>query len=377
MTVSTDESTNILATISNPYPNGYNLPLGSAEAPTGGSKTNSFGLGIGESFFSDYVNPIIQQWNANIQRELPAGWLIETAYLGSKGNHLPDGEGSIQYDQLNPSILNTPDRDRLIPNASNLVANPFFGVITNPASTLRLATVQYGQLLRPYPQYTGIGAFRKPSGNSIYHSFTLRLEKRFSHGLSMLFSYTASKLIDDVSQQVNFCWEPLPAMPEAGLLQPRSETFHLGAGRVAAASHQRQLRPSVWPQPDVPQPRAQGGGLHPGRMAGKRDRRPSSTGTPIQIGNGQNALNIFSANQRASATGADPYMGGAVSDRLTHYFNQSAFVQSGNFVIGTLGRFLPNIRGIGQNNIDASIFKNFSCEGEAAGAVPWRGIQPD
>ena len=60
------------------------------------------------------------------------------------------------------------------------------------------------------------------------------------------------------------------------------------------------------------------------------------TGTPIQIGNGQNALNIFSANQRASATGVDPFVRGPISDRLNHYFNQAAFV----------------------NNIDFSLFKN-------------------
>ena len=34
-------------------------------------------------------------------------------------------------------------------------------------------------------------------------------------------------------------------------------------------------------------------------------------------------------------------------------------MQSGNFVMGTLGRFLPNVRGVGQNNIDFSLFKNF------------------
>ena len=83
------------------------------------------------------------------------------------------------------------------------------------------------------------------------------------------------------------------------------------------------------------------------------------TGTPIQIGNGQNTLNIFSSNQRASATGIDPFVGGPISSRLNHYFDQAAIVQSGNFVVGTLGRFLPNVRGVGQNNIDFSLFKNF------------------
>jgi len=237
------------------------------------------------------------------------------------------------------------------------VANPFFGIITNPASSLRLATVQYGQLLRPYPQYTGIGAFRKPSGNSIYHSFTLRLEKRFSHGLSMLFSYTASKLIDDVSQQVNFLG--------AAASNAKQDFYNRAAERSISAQDVSQ-RLVISGNYDLPFGRNRMflshapaaldfvlGGWQVNGIA------TFSTGTPIQIGNGQNALNIFSANQRASATGTDPYVGGAVSDRLTHYFNQSAFVQSGNFVIGTLGRFLPNVRGIGQNNIDASLFKNF------------------
>ncbi len=355
MTVSTD-NTNILATLSNPFPSGYNLPLGAAESAVSGASTQ-LGLDIGESFFNDSVNPVVQEWNANLQRGLPGGWIVEAAYLGSKGNHLPDGEGNLQYDQLNPSILATPDRDRLLPNSANLVANPFLGAIANPASNLRLATVQYGQLLRPFPQYTSVSAFRKPSGNSIYHAFTLRVEKRFSHGLSMLVSLTAGKLIDDVSQQVNFLG--------AAAANAKQDFYNRKAERSISAQDVSQ-RLVISGNYDLPfgkkrhfltsAPAAVDfvlGGWQVNGIA------TFQTGTPIQIGNGQNALNIFSSNQRASATGTDPYVGGPIADRLTKYFNQAAFVQSGNFVIGTLGRFLPNVRGVGLNNIDFSLFKNF------------------
>ena len=75
------------ATFSNPFPNGFNRPLGK----TGGPETN-LGLGIGASFFNDYVNPIIQEWNATLQRDLGLGFIVEAGYLANKGNHLIDGE---------------------------------------------------------------------------------------------------------------------------------------------------------------------------------------------------------------------------------------------------------------------------------------------
>ena len=51
MIVSTD-NTNILSSLANPFPNGFNFPLGSVEGPTSGASTQ-LGLDIGESFFID------------------------------------------------------------------------------------------------------------------------------------------------------------------------------------------------------------------------------------------------------------------------------------------------------------------------------------
>src|SRR6185369_15293537 len=41
--------------------------------------------------------------------------------------------------------------------------------------------------------------FRNNIGNSNYHALYVKAEKRFSHGLTLLVSYTHSKLIDDAS----------------------------------------------------------------------------------------------------------------------------------------------------------------------------------
>jgi hypothetical protein len=46
----------------------------------------------------------MQQWNFNIQRELGSGFLVDVAYAGSKGTHLPLGS-SQQIDQLPDQYL--------------------------------------------------------------------------------------------------------------------------------------------------------------------------------------------------------------------------------------------------------------------------------
>jgi hypothetical protein len=61
---------------------------------------------------------------------------------------------------------------------------------------MKACTPTVAQALLPYPQYcTGITGLNENAGNSIYHSFQLKAEKRFAHGASMLTSYTLSKLL--------------------------------------------------------------------------------------------------------------------------------------------------------------------------------------
>ncbi len=141
----------------------------------------------------------IQSWNLNIQRQLVANLVLNVAYVGSKGSHLP--ALNIIPNQVNPSALAlgsdlTMDASCL---ANNTCPNAISAGITLPYPTF---TGNINQILRPFPQY---GDFNQEdnsfspdrSGSSTYHAMQLGLNKRFSHGLSFLVSYTISKNITD------------------------------------------------------------------------------------------------------------------------------------------------------------------------------------
>src|SRR5262249_34007124 len=85
----------------------------------------------------------------------------------------------------------------------SVVPNPFYGVITDPSSTLSLPTVQYGQLLRPFPEFLNVKGINVGAGHSSYEAGQLTVEKRFAQGLELLFGYTYSKAIDNVGEMTS------------------------------------------------------------------------------------------------------------------------------------------------------------------------------
>jgi hypothetical protein len=82
-------------------------------------------------------------------------------------------------------------------------------------------------------------------------------------------------------------------------------------------------------------------------------------GLPLQISNGGNTTGLNSPGIWASDNGQNPALSGAIANRLGEYFVQSDFFQTPNYTFGDVGRFLPNVRGPGVHNLDASLFKNF------------------
>ncbi len=147
------------------------------------------GNGIG-AIFPSWATPLNHMWNANIQRSLGKNLLVEAAYIGSRGEHIWNNFTS---NATFPQYLS------LGTQLNNLVDNPFFGKITT--GSMSAAKVRYGSLLVPYPQYSGVSQIRAAVGDSIYHGFTLRVERAFSDGLLFQASYTAAKLIDNVNER--------------------------------------------------------------------------------------------------------------------------------------------------------------------------------
>ena len=91
-------------------------------------------------------------------------------------------------------------------------ANPFYGVLpTGPNA----ATTTRQQLLLPYPQFTGVTENNIPMGKSWYNSLQVRFDKRLTHGLNVLVSYTHARWLNATSY-LN-AQEPITQTPDRTL----------------------------------------------------------------------------------------------------------------------------------------------------------------
>jgi hypothetical protein len=342
-----DSNRTVFAFLRNPFPTGFNLPTGTSL----GARTN-LGLGVGDSFFNAYHTPYVQQWNANVQRSLPGNMVAEVGYLGNRGIDLVDGETGWQYNQLPASYLS------LGTALQDKVANPFFGMIPYTTGALAQPTVNFNQLLRPYPQYTSLQSFRKPTANSIYHGMTVRVDKRFSSGMSLLFAYTASKAIDNASSAVNFL---------GGIAGTHLDFYNQSLERSLSSFDvsQRAVFSYVYELPfgkGKPVLNHLPRGLN--MLATGWQVNGITTfqkGLPLIIGGVTNNTNIFTSSQRANNNGTSAFIdhSGQTHDQMmVKWFDPAVFSQPAAFTLGNLGRTLPDVRAPGINSTDLSAFKN-------------------
>ncbi|MEK7405973.1 MAG: carboxypeptidase regulatory-like domain-containing protein [Acidobacteriota bacterium] len=175
------------ATFGNPFPNGI-------EQPPGASQGLATYLGRSFSFFNpDPLNGYSLRWHASVQRELSPHLLVELGYMGNRAVHL---DVNRQLNFVPRRQLSTrPTRDQAtIDRLTAQVTNPFAGLL--PGTGLNSAVVQRQQLLRPYPQYTGVTAQSLADGSSYFHMLQVRADRRFALGLQFLANYQWSKLLE-------------------------------------------------------------------------------------------------------------------------------------------------------------------------------------
>jgi carboxypeptidase family protein len=175
--------------------------------------------GLGQGVFSadrSQTSGYQQQWNLAVQRELGKSVTLEIAYAGSKGTHI--GVPDTNLNQLTAAQL------AMGAALTKSVPNPFFGQIP-ASSSLGGKTISAGQLLKPFPRFTTVSLFRNNVGNTDYHALQAKLEKKFSHGLYVLVSYTRSKLIDDASSvfDASILTGPIANFPVADSFNRRLE----------------------------------------------------------------------------------------------------------------------------------------------------------
>jgi hypothetical protein len=328
-------------TLRNPFPNGL--------LPAPGRSPNVQQIFYGQSIFAALYNDkysYAQQWNFDVQRELPGGMALSVAYAGSKGTHLPGPDQ--QLNQLPTEFLSLGTR------LQEQVPNPFFGLVT--LGTLSQPMVARGQLLRPYPQYTGLSMRNPTNRNSIYHSGQLKLEKRFGAGGTVFGGYTWSKLISDTDTITGW----LEPGGGAGGVQ---NNYDIRAER-SLALYDTPHRAVISYIVDLPFGKGKPLGTD---VTGVLDKLVSGWGvngsTTFQAGNPlpiSVAVNTvgFGAGQRPNRTNVSAELDGSAQSRLGGWFNTAAFSLPAAFTFGNSSRTLPDVRSHGIANYDFTVFKN-------------------
>jgi carboxypeptidase family protein len=177
------------------------IPSGTLIQPTGSSLglSSSLGLTLGTIVPSERRSPYYVRWQAGFQRDLGKGFVVELLYVGARGRHLPVTR---ELNGLPTQYLSTsPIRDTTQESyLSAQVPNPFVNLL--PGTTLNGATIQRSQLLRPFPQFLGgtnSVVTEEYAGSDTYDAGSIRIEKRFSNGNSLLATYTRSRLRDKLN----------------------------------------------------------------------------------------------------------------------------------------------------------------------------------
>lgn len=339
--------------MSNPYPNGLTVPMGSSQ----GDKT-FLGLGAGTILRANR-NPEMYQWNLSVQREV--GWesLVEVNYTASRGAKLLNAAVTTlsnlhpMYWLLGGSTPPAYTRQQL--QAS--VNNPFYGYITDPKATnLNRTTAQLYRLLRPYPQFDGAGSSELNTADSWYHAMQLKWEKRFSKGLTALAHYTWSKFLDDVSNgSSNLDWLSNTNGRNLQNVWNFAQEKSLSSNDVA----HRFVFTGVYQIP-FGKGRTFGSGVSRGLDAVVGGWEVSTILTmqssqPLQVT--QNGGTLWNGSQRPNLIG-NPETSGSVYERFNNWFNVSAFSQPPADTYGSAPRFL-NVRGPRLTTLDMGLAKSW------------------
>ncbi len=157
----------------------------------------------------------VNQWNVSLQREIGRDVVVEAAYIGNHGVWEANGSSQgfyfatvgnlINYDAVSPATLAQYGLGDLTnANTRTLLSS----TITSAAAVAAGFKLPYAgfptsgsvlQSLRPFPQYSSIGQFQAPLGDSWYDALQTKVIKRFSYGLTASATYTFAKSLDSTS----------------------------------------------------------------------------------------------------------------------------------------------------------------------------------
>ena len=344
-------------TIDNPFPQGLVQPSGNAQGLLTGTG--------GEIRFVDQTKgaPRVQQYSADLQRELPWGMSLQLGYTGLTGSNLSwggSGNALININQLDPKYQAMGGNFTL-----EQVPNPFFGVAEAGQFATR-PTIERGQLLRPYPQFGNIQMLQSTGARSQYHAGIIQIRKRVTGFWGGNFSYTYSRLNDNQFGESNY-YSSAPGLQNNYTVIPGSPYYNPDQeyGRSLLDTPHKIVISPIFQLPF-----GDGGASLSNVLLRGWTITPVLTfqsGFPIGVSqNLSGTAYLLGGTPRPNVVpGADFMVPGNITDRIRDntrdnlYLNPAAFSAAPLNQFGNAPRTLPGVYSPWRNNVDLSVSKAF------------------
>lgn len=257
-----------------------------------------------------------EQFNLGVQHQLASSLVLEISGLGNISHKLPNS--TLTLNQIAPEVL---------------------------------SPLHQSQADRPFPQFTNVSLLSPLTGDSRYLGGFVRMEKRFSKGLTLNASYTYSQFLDNSFEGGSTAGNDNGAY---------SNQYNHRAdwGPSANDIRHRFVFSSVYDLPFGYGRRWLSGGLFGRAIGGWTLATVTAlqSGAPFTVVTQTNSTNAFSAGAlRADVVGDPKQVSGGQS--VAEWFSRSAFAQPLPYTFGNEGR--DALRGPGTLNIDLSVLRNF------------------
>jgi hypothetical protein len=358
---------------------GILAPPGRGPFPSTPSTLSGYVAANGSPTLAPHSDPkygYVEQWNLDIQRQLPGGFFADVAYAGSHGVHLE--QYSTHINQIGDSLVATAagQFNAALPGCAG-AANPVScanGFVTidqsvpnpltgSPNANLNQSTILQGQLNRRYPQYNDVNLAGYGCCSSTYNSLQASVTRRFAGGGTLLVAYTNAKLLSNTDTLTSWLEGPTGGVGQV-------QDWNNLKGEKSLSSQDVSQRLVISYVLDLPFGH---GKRFAAGFSGFADKAVSGWGVngittfqkgfPMKITWAGAATSLEGANLGVSnvrpdvVAGCDKSSGGG---HISEWFNTSCFAAPPQWGFGSESRTDSTVRTPGINNFDFAIFKRTS-----------------
>jgi hypothetical protein len=307
-----------------------------------------------------YHVPTVYEWNLTVERQLGQGFLVRAAYVGSRSLHILETQYyNAGVPCTDPASFVTCNGKANVGLANLTVCEATGGTVASCHGNANLS----GALFKPNTFSTTVQADINDI-NANYNALQASVEKRMSHGLTILANYTFSKSLDDLpfSEGVSGFDTGYSTLP---FNNPDRHQFDYGP---SSFDHTHVFTGSyVWQSPSL---KSSGGLIH--HLFGDYEFGgiiSAASGRPITVLQGTELSGTGIGNDRGTfISGVDPYSSATCGTTVgcVSWLNPAAFQPTkvggvnNALIFGTFGDIGKNVLRLPHTaNWDVQLAKNF------------------